>query len=53
MCKLMVASKFYETTETNLWVAPEHGLVGMVFAVFIPKDKTRFYFTRSRKYKYY
>ena len=31
----------------------EHGLRDMVFAVSIPKDKIRFYFIRSRKYKYY
>ena len=42
-----------QTLRVSMWVAPEHGLVDMVFAVFIPKDKIRFYFIRSRKYKYY
>ena len=44
-----------KTLGVSMWVAPEreHGLVDMVFAVFLPKDKIRFYFIRSRKYKYY
>ena len=42
-----------QTLGVSMWVAPEHGLVDMVFAMVIPKDKIRFYFIRSRKYKYY
>ena len=42
-----------KTLGVSMWVAPEHGLVDMVFAMVIPKDKIRFYFIRSCKYKYY
>ena len=41
------------TLGVSMWVAPEHGLGDMVFAVFIPKDKTSLYFITSGKYKYY